>query len=191
MKNTIPFILLLFPILLSAQNTNVSGMISNAQGTIVQSVEVSLLDEQGQLITTQMTTNGRYTFEGLPAGYNYIIRLNKGGTPLNGLSTLDFVMIARHIIGIDPLGSELQIRTADIDGNGQVSVVDLVYLRHLILSIISELPNQRNWLFIAEDGTPPNSPQANSFSFYLQGGSITKNFLIQKVGDLNDNAVYN
>jgi hypothetical protein len=190
MKYTIPFILLLFPMFAIAQ-TNVSGLISNANGTVVQAVEVSVLDEDGQLITSQMTTNGRYSFDGLLAGYNYTIQLNKGGSPLNGLSTFDFVLIAQHILDTKRLPSEVKLKAADIDGNGQVSITDLMYLRHLLLAIRAELPHQRNWLFIAEDGTAPNSTQSNSFTYYLPGGLITRNFMIQKVGDLNDTADYN
>lgn len=174
----------------AAQSTDLSGLISNADGKIVQNLEVQLLDDQGQLIATQTTDDGYFFFEGLPSGYDYTLQFDKAGTPLNGLSTLDMVMISRHLIGVAPLDSELKIRAADIDGNGQVSITDVLYLRQLVLAIVKELPHQRNWLFVAEDGTPPNSVQANSFTYAVNGDTMERNFTIQKVGDLNGTAEY-
>lgn len=190
MKYTIPLFLLLFPMFVTAQSTDLSGLISNVDGKIVQDLEVRLLDDQGQLIATQFTDAGRFIFEGLPSGYDYTLQFDKAGAPLNGLSTLDMVLMSRHLIGVAPLDSELKVRAADIDGNGQISISDVLYLRQLVLAIIVELPHQRNWLFVAEDDTAPNTVQSTSFTYTVTGATMEKNFTIQKVGDLNSTATY-
>ncbi|PHN07057.1 hypothetical protein [Flavilitoribacter nigricans] len=184
------YLLLLFPVALTAQNTNLSGFVSTESGSFVNDVEVKLFDDQGQLITTTLTVNGKYTFTNLASGYDYTIRLDKSGHPLNGLSTFDFVMIAQHLLAVNPLPTENLLLAADIDGSNSISVADLLYLREMILGIINEFPGQRNWLFLAEDQTPSDPAQINTFTFNLSGSTVFKNFVILKIGDMNRTASF-
>lgn len=188
MYRFILYILFLAPLSLLAQNTSLSGFVSTEDGSFINNVEVKLFDDQGQLITSTVTVNGRYDFSSLPSGYEYTLQLNKPGHPLNGLSTFDFVLISRHLLAVEPFQDDNLILAADVDGSNSISVSDLFYLRQLILGIINEFPGQRNWLFLAEDQTPSPPQQANTFTFNLSGNSVLKNFTILKVGDMNRTA---
>jgi hypothetical protein len=188
MHRFILYFLFLLSFNLAAQNTNLSGFVSTEDGAFVSNVDVNLFDDQGQLITSTVTVNGRYTFTNLPSGYDYTVQFSKSGSPLNGLSTYDFVIISRHLLAVAPLTDPKLILAADIDGSNSISISDLFYLRQLILGIANELPGQRNWLFLAEDQTPSNPQQVNTFTFNLSGSSVMKNFLIFKIGDMNKTA---
>ena len=188
MHRFILYILLLLPTGMFAQNTNLSGFVSTEDGSFVSNVEVKLFDDQGQLITSTVTVNGQYTFTNLPSGYDYTVQFNKSGHPLNGLSTYDYVIISRHLLAVAPLQDPKLLLAADIDGSNSISITDLFYLRQLILGIINELPGQRNWLFLAEDQTPSNPQQINTFTFNLSGSSVMKNFVVLKIGDMNQTA---
>lgn len=188
MNRIILYILFLFPLFLSAQTSKLAGYIKDIDGTFVN-VEIKLIDDQGQVIATELTDQGNFSFPNLPSGYEYTLELIKVGNPLNGLSTFDQVSISRHLLGIRTLDSPYLEMAADIDGSGAVSIADIVYLRRLILGIISELPQKRNWLFIADDQTPTNPQKANSFTFQVDEPVVIKSFVILKVGDMNKTAI--
>lgn len=182
-------ILLALPLGLWAQKTNLAGFVTSESGTLVNNVTVSLFNDQGALIGSTITIHGRYAFEGLAANREYRIQLEKSGSPLNGLSTFDHVMIARHILAVETFEKPSDYLVADVDGSGSVSISDMIYLRSLILGISEELPQKRNWLFLAEDQPAAGTPAYNTFTYYLTGNSVLKNFTILKIGDLNKNAL--
>lgn len=182
------YLLLSLPLSLFAQNTDLSGFISSELGSFVDNVEVSLFDSQGTHIGSTISVHGKYTFPDLPSNQDYTLQLSKSGSPLNGISTFDHVMIARHILAVEVLQGPNDHLAADVDGSGSVSVSDLIQLRGLILGIYEQLPQNRNWLFLADDQTPANPQQLNTFTFSLSGNSVLKNFTIMKIGDMNKNA---
>lgn len=188
MNRIILYLLLSFPLGIMAQSTNLNGFISTESGAFVDNVQVKIFDSQGALLNSTITVHGRYTFTGLPANQNYTLQLSKSGSPLNGISTFDYVMIARHILAVDPFQGQYDHLVADVDGSGSISISDLLQLRSLVLGITQELPQNRNWLFLADDQTPADPQQLNTFTFPLSGNSVLKNFTILKIGDMNKNA---
>ncbi|MEP7195791.1 MAG: redoxin domain-containing protein [Saprospiraceae bacterium] len=88
--------------------------------------------------------NGLYNCEFFyPASKdNYVVGLEyaqpSNPDPLSGISTLDIVLLQKHILGIKPLNN-LQYALADVNNNGTVSVSDISELRKLLLGSISSL----------------------------------------------------
>ena len=66
----------------------------------------------------------------------------------NGVSTLDLVLIQRHILGLTKLDSPEKLLAADVNKDGKVTASDLVELRKLILSLSSKLNNNDSWIFV-------------------------------------------
>lgn len=58
----------------------------------------------------------------------------------NGISTLDIVLISRHIIGLECFTEIWQYLAADVNGDGVISTFDMTELQKLILYITNELP---------------------------------------------------
>jgi hypothetical protein len=81
---------------------------------------------------------------------------------------------------------------ADINNDEQVSSVDLVELRKLILGIYSELPNNGSWRFVDASQTVD---VANAWPFtemleisVLENDMMSEDYVGVKVGDINGNA---
>ena len=100
---------------------------------------------------TGTNQDGYYAFENMPMGGAYQIVPTKNDDPLNGVSTLDLILIQRHLLGISPLHSPYQYVAADIDKSKNINGVDLIELRKLILGIYNEFPQNDSWRFIDED----------------------------------------
>lgn len=122
-------------------------------------------------------------------GFNYEIDIIKNDGYLNGVSTLDIVMIQRHILGIELLSDPCKIVAADLSNNNSISAIDLLEARKLILGIYTVLPNSPSWKFLnVQEG--PNGPKELIFAkeeFPLQQLGI----LPVKIGDVNDSAIGN
>ena len=113
---------------------------------------------------------------------------------LNGVSTFDLVMIARHILGVQVLPSPYKMIAADINRSGAISIIDLIELRKLIVGVNLTFPSNTSWRFIDSEFVFPNpmNPWATSFPeiciINTTDEDVTKNFIGIKVGDVNGSA---
>lgn len=179
---------------LSGQTATISGKVTDTNGAFLAGVTVELLDENGAVVATA-TNVGPYSFENIATGQTYSLHIKKSGSPLNGLSTYDLVLMHRAILGTgDPL-SALQLLAGDVNGSNSLSVADLISVRLMILGIITELPGGRNWDFIptSYQFQNPSNPFAEAGnidrSFFLDGDIENLNYHALKYGDLNDSVV--
>ena len=131
-----------------AQTLNLGGEIALSDNRPLANVKVVLYNDLGQAIDSTLTTceNNRYAFSGLVAGAAYELALTHTQEDVvNGVTTLDIVLITRFILGISQ-PSSTQLVAADADDNGQVNVADLLWLRRLVLGINPSLPGP-TWRF--------------------------------------------
>ncbi|MBK9257616.1 MAG: T9SS type A sorting domain-containing protein [Saprospiraceae bacterium] len=167
----------------------VSGSVSTEAGQAVNQVDVVFDANIIEFPRTYMTgSNGQFSML-LPAYVDYEVSANKGGDYLNGVSTLDLVLIQRHILGIQPLNSAYKMIAADATNDGKVTAADLTELRKLILGITNELPNNASWRFPISAQTMDNTnpwPFAEQISIIeLTEDLDNQNFVAVKVGDVN------
>jgi len=75
------------------------------------------------------------------------------------VSTLDLVMIQRHILGLQELDSPYKIIAGDVTNDEKLSASDLLALRKLILGITNDF-NNKSWRFVngAYDFPDPIDP---------------------------------
>ena len=132
----------------------------------------------------------------MPANVDYQISAFNDVNPLNGVSTLDLVLIQRHILGLKDLDSPYKLVAADINNDKNVKASDLTELRKLILGIDSEFEHNKSWQFI--DATQEFDMDMNledvNYTLDIMNleGNITNNDLIAvKIGDVTDNASTN
>ena len=115
----------------------------------------------------------------------------KNINPLNGVSTLDLLMIQRHILGVQSLNSPYKIIAADINKSNDISSVDLVELRKLILGIYDGFQDNESWRFVPSTYKFKNNsnPFDGGFTEYQAltpfNTSVTADFVGIKVGDVN------
>ena len=148
----------------------------------------------GQMMTDQ---TGNYVFSNLPIGYDYEIHAEKNGDYTNGVSTLDLVLIQRHLLGFDEFESPYKVIASDIDNNQNISAGDIVALRKLVLGITPEYPNgQSSWRFVDArqnfaDITNPWIVDEDVSIDNINAHKTQMDLVAVKIGDVNSSATYN
>ncbi|MEP7320652.1 MAG: T9SS type A sorting domain-containing protein [Saprospiraceae bacterium] len=171
---------------------SINGSISgNIQTQIAQPVEDVFVDN---LSTTTLpsfkTTNaGQYAFTNIPLNTNYSIKPIRNDHPENGVSTIDLLMIQKHLLGQELLKDHYDLVAADINHDKEITTIDLIELRKLILNIYQEFPNNTSWRFVPKafniDAVHPfDFPEKLDISS-LNSDELNKDFVGIKVGDLN------
>ncbi len=172
------------------------GNIYNANNQMVTDVEVSLQSNQsGVNLPSIMTeSDGAYTFTNLPHFGTYSVEASKDIDIMNGVSTLDLVLIQKHILGIQTFDSPYKTIASDINNNGTVSATDLIGLRKVILGINNEFGNdQESWRFVEKDHNFVSNTDVFPYDENINLVSITQSFDNQdfiaiKIGDVNTTA---
>ncbi len=191
MKTILTFSLaLLNTFALLAQTASISGKVTTAEGEFLTGVKVQLLDEDGTVVATANAVS-TYRFDNIPTGESYRLKITKTGSPLNGLSTYDIVLMHRHILGTAPLDDPYQILAGDVNGTGTLSIADIVEMKLLILAVRQNFSTGRNWGFAPANYQfqNPSSPFGElsnvSFTINLDEDVADLNFIAYKYGDLN------
>jgi len=178
------------------ERVSLGGGIYNDINESVTGIEVSLtanLPEFPQLATTDV--DGSYSFNNLLANENYNLSPTLDENYNEGVSTLDLVLIQRHILGLAELDNPYKIIAADINNSESVTASDLLQLRKLILGIYSELPNNDSWRFV--DATIDFADISDPFPFEgevsmenVSEDYMDADFVAVKIGDVNNSASY-
>lgn len=114
--------------------------------------------------------------------------------PKNGVSTLDMLLIAKHILGIVDLPGPYRQLAADVNFSGNITTYDIVIIRQLLLDFIDEFPGHRSWRFVVDDFVFPNvdNPFATAIPSALNinglSGDASVEFIGIKIGDVNKSA---
>ena len=181
---------------------NTTPNIATIEGSIytesfeeVNSVQIGLTGIDAFYQTTE--ENGEYAFSDIPMGHDYIVYPYKNDNHKNGLTTLDLVLIQRHILGLGDLDSPYKMIAADINNSQSISSVDLVILRKIILGIYDDFPNNRSWRFIDAqynflDATDPwlgSVPE--DYEITHLDSDMKIDFIGVKIGDVNESAIAN
>ena len=147
-------------------------------------------------IMMDMTADsGLFAFEGLNYFSQYKLRPQHDKDHLNGVTTLDLIIIQRHILGMQDLDNPYDLIAADVDKSEHISAIDLIQLRKLILGIYDELPENDSWVFLPEDHkfVDPLTPWSYPDHMYIDDMSIAhdnSNFIGVKIGDVNNSVSF-
>ncbi len=169
----------------------ITGNVSTETSENVLDVEVQV--QGSPLLPLKTSQTGMYTFPSMAVGGNYVVAPGKNNDYRNGVSTLDLVVIQKHLLGISDLSSPYKMIAADVNNSESITAVDLIELRKLILGIYTELPNNSSWRFVDKTYTFPNEynpwmeiwPETHALSPLSQGMNYA-NFFGVKVGDVNN-----
>ena len=178
--------------------SRIAGNIHNEEHENIENVMVSLVapvsDHNAQMMTVE---DGNYAFDNVPLNNNYIVTSEKEDHILNGISTLDILIIQRHILGATIFTSPYKVIAADVNNDQNITAIDLITLRKIILGSIEELPNgQTPWRFPNEnqnfvDVLSP-FPYSETVDIYnLNSNMSDQDFVGVKIGDVNGSAIVN
>ncbi|NJL76749.1 MAG: hypothetical protein HC892_18735 [Saprospiraceae bacterium] len=163
-------------------------------GSGICKATVQLKDSVGNLFTTLTDDNGNYQFSNLPTNENYIVNVEKVNASLDGISTFDFLLINKHILGELVIQNPFSLYALDVDNSKSLTVMDLSLLRRVILNIPIPISINR-WLFFNSNYVFPdpmmpwNYPDATVRAYRNLTESIENaNFIGNKIGDANNSA---
>ncbi len=169
-------------------SVQVSGNIATELGEPVSDVHLGGVKSQ---------SDGKFQAS-IPGCGPFSLTPYRNDNPLNGITTFDLVLISKHILGIEPLGSPYKMLAADANRSNSITTFDIVALRKLILGIDDTLAGNQSWRFVRKDFVFPNpgNPFAGTLpeliEAQLQTAPLTGlNFTAIKVGDVNNTAVPN
>jgi hypothetical protein len=168
-----------------------AGAVNTEDDEAVSDVQVSLSGQMSASATTG--TDGAYSFTNLQPGLDYTVTPQRDGDYLNGVSTFDLVLISKHILGLEPLDSPYKMIAADVNNSGNISTLDLIQLRKLILSIDTEFANNTSWRFVEADYVfpSPSNPWLEAFPEVInqnnlpEAGIFDADFVAVKIGDID------
>ena len=163
------------PVCCEPEEPMVSGKVIKANSTEgVKNVAV-MLSEQGHVYPTYITAaDGIYSFTTSNTGFEKTITCERNDNHRNGVTTLDLVRMQKHLLGIQPFTTLYQQIAADANNSQNVSALDLIEIRKLILGTYMEFPNNKSWRFV---------PGSISFVDVMSPGNT--DFVGVKVGDVN------
>jgi len=172
----------------------IDGDIYTENNEFVEGVNVDL---QGHIINDITEEDGNYAFDNIQMHNEYIVNPHKDDDYLNGVSTLDLILIQRHILGLAQITSPYKLLAADVNNDGSISAVDLVELRKLIIGVNSDFTYNTSWRFIDAgyefpDPSSPNSePLPEIYEIPELLGDMKIDFIGVKTGDVNSSVVAN
>ena len=175
---------------------SLGGRLETMGGTFANQVLVEL--SGGLTMGRQTNVDGTYLFENLPKHDNYSIRPIYNVDPKKEISTLDLVIIQKHILNVELFTTPYQWIAADANKSGTVTTLDMVVLRKLVLNVSNDLPNNTSWRFVdasyefPEDITPLQAPFPEQIYISdLSFNRLNNHFVAIKVGDVNGSAKLN
>lgn len=167
----------------------IAGSTYTQGGSPVSGVELVLSgDGNGTYLTG---FEGYYDFT-LNTGGNYIVTPSKDNDIVtnNGITTLDIILMQRHILNVQQLSSPYSRIAADVNRSSGITTLDIVLTRSLILQTSTSFPNGDLWTFVNSDYVfaDPQNPwsyeQTRSYSSASEAED--QDFIAVKLGDVND-----
>ena len=161
--------------------------------TDAELADVSVELRSFETLIEMTDVDGLYEFAEMPQGGNYQVKPVKDNDYMNGVSTLDLVLIQRHILGLSPLESTYKMIAADINNDEKLTSSDLLSLRKMILGIEERFPNNTSWRFIdsgyefVEDMNPWAGEIAEEYNITGLSEDMQINFMAVKTGDVDGN----
>ncbi|WP_235296108.1 SdrD B-like domain-containing protein [Portibacter marinus] len=169
--------------------------LNGIEGTVATESKLHVPDVRMDLINGdvyEMTdASGFYRFAGMQSEKVYELRPEKNTDHMAGVSSLDLILIQRHILNITKLASPYQLIAADINRSGKITGKDLLDLRKNILGLVNSFPNNTSWRFVdagysfVDASNPFSEVFPESFMVYDMNKSHKVDFIGMKVGDVN------
>ncbi len=179
-----------------AEYVIVEGDIMTEMDETLEGVKVRL--DGSELDDVWTADNGYYQFMHMGVGTNYsVIPTLESDDVLNGVSTLDIVLLQRHLLGIDNIDSPYRLLAGDVNNSGSLTASDILLLRKVILGVTEEFTGSKNWMFIDSDynwedaSNPWEEPYSERYDIQRLEGDMVVNFTGVKMGDLNNSAYAN
>jgi|GEM_PF-3134464 len=168
---------------------SLNGQITTPNNEPVKAVTINA--ESTIIKTTETDINGNYALNVIN-GEDYTITPSKNNDeiPSNGITSLDYLIVQRHIWGNTPITSPYKLIAADVNSSGTITALDLSYIQSIITNNIQTFPGGKLWNFVLKEHTFANPqdpfPFPSSKTFTNVTTEATQDFYGIKLGDVNN-----
>jgi hypothetical protein len=172
----------------------VSGKVATALGNDMEGTTITFQANTPEYPKSILTIDdGTYEMNVLPS-IDYIVDASKDGDYKNGVTTLDLVLIQRHILGLSIFDDPYKEIAADANNDGKITASDLVELRKLILGLTDKFANA-SWRFPIKGQQMTLGkvmPYVEQYTYQpLTSDMSGQDFVAVKIGDINSSVVVN
>ena len=160
-----------------------------------QSVNAAVISATGVTTSANTDTAGMFNYYLQAGNYNLKATKNNDVNKSNGVTSIDLALIQSHILGKLLLNSPYKIIAADVNGDGNLTALDIVNIKRLILGIDTTFNNtitnqKRLWVFVDSSKTISSLTTPfiikDSISITnLNANQINQTFTGIKLGDVN------
>lgn len=167
------------------------GKVTMINGKSIPNVILSAIGEEQY--QKQTGKAGDFAFDNMLPGL-YKIFPYKNDDPTLGVSTSDLIAIQKHILGIERFERMDQFVAGDVNKDDDITSIDLIELRKLILGIYTQFPQNTSWRFFDKTlmaRTTDHLAMAEFENPYIEAVEKQKseqNFTGIKIGDVNQSA---
>ena len=175
----------------------IEGSVMSLYDQAISKVDVAIRNRSEEGLGLEFTDNsGNYAFSSMPSGGPYSVKPHKNDDWPNGISTLDMILIQNHILGKIKIEDGYNLIAADVNRDENVSAIDLVLLRKIILGLEKEVKTNTSWRFVWEGqklGADHSLHDRLMEDYQLNelNGNRKIDWTGIKIGDLSGNAVAN
>lgn len=170
-------------------NGKVAGLVSTPDGRPIPATVISLDDP---ITHSDKISSSSYSFDNLPLGRDYKIKVSNDQNYLDGISTLDIIGIQKHILGKTYFENVWQYLAADVTNDEKITSADVAALRKLILGLDYKFKNSMSWKYVISNYQfpDPENPWYEKLpdSYYypsIPGDMNYTDFKGVKVGDVS------
>jgi len=172
----------------------ISGKVATALGNDMEGTTITFQANTPEYPKSILTIDdGTYEMNVLPS-IDYIVDASKDGDYKNGVTTLDLVLIQRHILGLSIFDDPYKEIAADANNDGKITASDLVELRKLILGLTDKFANA-SWRFPIKGQQMTLGkvmPYVEQYTYQpLTSDMSGQDFVAVKIGDINSSVVVN
>lgn len=172
-----------------AATVDINGSVYTEIGVPVSAVNLGLSGDGTDSFTTGALGNYDFTVDN-DGSYIITPAKNNDVATNNGVSTLDIILIQRHILNVQSLNSPYKLIAADVNRSQGISTLDIVLARALILQTETSFPGGDLWSFVNSDYVfaDPASPWPFELTRSYSSASELEDqdFVGIKLGDVNN-----
>ncbi len=169
---------------------NITGYVATAKNQMMKGVSVKLTG--GATMDNSSGQDGTFSFNKLTTGKDYTVTPDMNKDFLEGVNTLDMIVLNRHLLNTVPITNPYQLIASDVDGSKSITIADLVKIRSLILGVNPDFGvGTKSWRFVdqAYKFPQPLTPWSPDFPETVGMAKLDHsekaNFTGVKVGDIN------
>jgi hypothetical protein len=165
----------------------IDGYVLTKNGSAISNAVVYLADnpEFSNQRSTITDAAGYYKFDAVETMKDYYVKVYKNDQARDGISVLDLVILQKHLLGVKTFTTLDKVIGADANNSQNISAIDLIEIKKLLLGIYNVLPSNTSYRFAVMPFDYSGSTyQSVKIIQYLEADQRA-DFLGIKIGDLS------